>query len=349
MEIQRTTSAYEVEKAIDSLLQTKQFTPSLKKVFTLPPNEKRKESLVVESMNKLGEGQFGKVYEIKYKGEPAALKIVNKLAALSSQSQENMLDEIRIIQQLEKRFPSCSQNLICYYDISQDATNIYLISEKLDNDYFDLISNDEYCKYPIKTKGNITYYLLIQMLNALKTLHNVGILHRDIKPENFLMKNSTPQVIKISDFGFGCFYQKGSTSEPICKGKVGSLPYASPDVLLGENEPIWTTNDDLYSLACVIYGALTCIDFMNDNELITKIKEIRNAKLNEIVEGKKWYMRNFERKMAYLEKMIIRQEEKDNQKDVKLRKLYNFCEELLNPENKSIHSVDDMLQIIQSN
>ena len=47
-----------------------------------------------------------------------------------------------------------------------------------------------------------------QILQAVNYMHDKRIAHRDLKPENILMESNDPEnyEIKITDFGFSCFY-----------------------------------------------------------------------------------------------------------------------------------------------
>lgn len=52
--------------------------------------------------------------------------------------------------------------------------------------------------------------IINQLLLSLNYMHSQGITHRDLKPENLLCEPSDGKQInvKLTDFGFACFYQK---------------------------------------------------------------------------------------------------------------------------------------------
>ncbi len=93
--------------------------------------------------------------------------------------------------------------------------------------------------------------LAVQLLSALATAHDAGIIHRDIKPANVLLSADTGA--KLTDFGVSRMLNSSHTLT--APGLFsGSIAYASPEQLAGgDAEP----PSDLYSLGCVLYECLT--------------------------------------------------------------------------------------------
>ena len=60
-------------------------------------------------------------------------------------------------------------------------------------------------------------------------MHKQNIIHRDLKPENILLESNDPENfdIKISDFGFSCFFDPDEGLETI----LGSPLYMAPEVV----------------------------------------------------------------------------------------------------------------------
>lgn len=73
----------------------------------------------------------------------------------------------------------------------------------------------------------ITYFWM-EMLYAVKQIHNNGIVHCDLKPSNFVMDHEGS--IKLIDFGISCSIQNDMTSA-IKTDCEGSLNYMSPEAL----------------------------------------------------------------------------------------------------------------------
>ena len=101
----------------------------------------------------------------------------------------------------------------------------------------------------------------LQILSAVRYLHDFGYIHCDVKLENILLFESlTNPVLKLTDFGFAIPY---SPSKKMQYGR-GSLHYASPEIILsrefyGPEADIWSLGVVLFTLVC---GAFP-LDFSN--------------------------------------------------------------------------------------
>lgn len=68
-----------------------------------------------------------------------------------------------------------------------------------------------------------------QIVQAVDYCHQLHVVHRDLKPENVLMFRKL-RMVKLTDFGFGHFYQPGTSLDTSC----GSMRYSSPEILCGK-------------------------------------------------------------------------------------------------------------------
>ncbi|HKQ63061.1 MAG TPA: serine/threonine-protein kinase, partial [Candidatus Polarisedimenticolaceae bacterium] len=91
--------------------------------------------------------------------------------------------------------------------------------------------------------------LVTEVLRALEHVHGAGLLHRDLKPSNVLLPAGRGPA-KLTDFGLAA--PLGTREEP---GRInGSLPYVSPEALLGQT---LDGRSDLYSLGILLYQLVT--------------------------------------------------------------------------------------------
>lgn len=94
-------------------------------------------------------------------------------------------------------------------------------------------------------------HVFLQLLDAVRYCHSLGIYHRDLKPENVLVTDNG-HTVKLADFGL-------ATSDSIsCDYGCGSTFYMSPEC--GQNRPdasYATAPNDVWSLGVMLVN-LTC-------------------------------------------------------------------------------------------
>lgn len=99
--------------------------------------------------------------------------------------------------------------------------------------------------------------ILADLASALDLAHSIGLIHRDLKPANILShRYGNGEVVhKIIDFGIALLLRNPPTATTLRGAPAfGSLPYASPEQLLGEPVDFRT---DLYSLGALAFEMLT--------------------------------------------------------------------------------------------
>ncbi len=89
-----------------------------------------------------------------------------------------------------------------------------------------------------------------QVADALDAAHAEGLIHRDVKPQNIIV---TPaDFVYLVDFGIA--EAKGDPRLTTAGARIGTLNYMAPERF---NDSVSTPAVDVYSLACVLYEALT--------------------------------------------------------------------------------------------
>lgn len=88
-----------------------------------------------------------------------------------------------------------------------------------------------------------------QIIDALHTVHQQGIIHRDIKPENILIANSS--TAKLTDFGIAHICGATITHTG---AHLGTLPYMSPEQIIGKRVDL---RSDIYAIGVVLYELFT--------------------------------------------------------------------------------------------
>ena len=218
-----------------------------------------------ESVKLLGEGSFGRVYEICREefGYPqrAALKVITiptspveiesaKQSGMDEESVteyfhsfvEEMVAEFALMHQLK----SNNTNIVSYEDhmVVQHDDGIgwdILIRMEL------LVPLQEYlAEHPLSERDVIR--LGKDMCSALMICREKGVLHRDIKPENIFYAEDTG-FFKLGDFGVARVAEKSVSSF----SQKGTYHYMAPEVY--SRKP-YGFAADIYSLGIVLYRYL---------------------------------------------------------------------------------------------
>mmetsp|Transcript_77511 Transcript_77511/g.107679 ORF Transcript_77511/g.107679 Transcript_77511/m.107679 type:complete len:446 (+) Transcript_77511:86-1423(+) len=188
----------------------------------------------------LGEGAYGKVYMVTHRntGIVRAMKSIKK-SAVTKDAEDTLFFEVSILKELDH------PNIANLYELYQDASNYYLISEFCSGgELFD----------KIVSLSNFTEKLaadyIKQVLSAVVYCHDRKIVHRDLKPENLLLSSKEKDAqIKVIDFGTSRKFVEGQKMTE----KLGTPYYVAPEVLkknYDEKCDVWSSGVILYIMLC---------------------------------------------------------------------------------------------------
>ncbi|MEO1270187.1 MAG: protein kinase [Myxococcota bacterium] len=95
---------------------------------------------------------------------------------------------------------------------------------------------------------------IVQVCQALASVHSQGLLHADVKPHNIMVTESGRAV--LIDFGLAKRFgsRLGQRALEVAGLKVGSLDYMSPEQYAGHALDART---DLYAVGCILFEVLT--------------------------------------------------------------------------------------------
>ncbi|GBC00975.1 hypothetical protein RclHR1_04020001 [Rhizophagus clarus] len=223
----------------------------------------------------LGKGHFSSVYIAKRlrDGCSYAVKVLEKpTISKEIQTQIKMIQsEIQILNSL------AHENLIKIFEYYDEPDKIYLVIEYVeDGEFFDLFKSRFLSEDEIRT-------IFVQLLSAIKYLHDRKIVHRDLKPENILMPSKKGLRIKVSDFGLSKLLNIDySTMQTRC----GTVLYVAPEVLESSNVRSYNKAVDMWSTGVILYACLCgSYPFTGDNPGIIASK-IRAG--NYTMDSPKW-------------------------------------------------------------
>ncbi|OEJ31327.1 serine/threonine-protein kinase [Streptomyces subrutilus] len=111
-----------------------------------------------------------------------------------------------------------------------------------------------------------------QVLAALRSAHEAGVLHRDVKPANVLIANDGRVV--LSDFGIASL--EGSSAITMTGEVVGSPEFLAPERALGR-EP--GPESDLWSLGIMLYAAVEGVSPFRQETPVDTLRAVVDAPL----------------------------------------------------------------------
>jgi serine/threonine protein kinase len=219
-----------------------------------------------EILSVIGNGGFSVVYKAEDTtlGRLVAIKQLLPDAFSEEGSREWFIREARLTASLNH------PNIVQTYALREQDESLFLVMEYLPGGDLHTLVQEE---------GPLNRSTLLKVTTdicrALDTLHARNVIHRDIKPENILI--AQPDHFKLADFGLAHANVIAADSPDDATGpQPGTLLYMSPEQALGREV---TTRSDIYSLAVVLYEAITGryyldIDLRNtDDEALMKAIE----------------------------------------------------------------------------
>ncbi|MET9530007.1 protein kinase [Streptomyces sp. NPDC006649] len=146
-------------------------------------------------------------------------------------------------------------NIVSVFDTGEDtlgdALMPYIVMEYVEGQPLGSVLQADIAQYgamPADKALKIT----ADVLAALDTSHEMGLVHRDIKPGNVMMTKRN--VVKVMDFGIARAMQSGVTSMTQTGMVVGTPQYLSPEQALGRGVD---ARSDLYSVGIMLFQLLT--------------------------------------------------------------------------------------------
>lgn len=163
----------------------------------------------------IAKGPHSKIYKIKYKQAPAAVKIMTKMRGAN-------LIKTELYYWL-KMFEKHPEDTLEFKFCISDSQNFYLISELMEG-------NLGLLKAPFRKDFSKKQQLklLLKMETILLHMHELHIVHHSINPGNFLVRYKNPEdyKLKIAEFGI-------AEEEAEVNSNVGSANFMPPECFQG--------------------------------------------------------------------------------------------------------------------
>src|SRR5690242_13307282 len=188
----------------------------------------------------LGSGGMGEVYEAHdgAKDRTVALKILREEYADDQQFRARFLRESHAVANLQE------PHVVPIHDWGEVDGNLYIDMRLVRGQTLqDLVSAG-----PLEPHRAVA--IVEQVAEALDEAHAHGLIHRDVKPQNIIV---TPaDFAYLLDFGIA--QAQGDSGLTQAGMQIGSFGYMAPERF---GDVPCSPASDIYSLACVLYEALT--------------------------------------------------------------------------------------------
>ncbi|CAH0555979.1 unnamed protein product [Brassicogethes aeneus] len=176
-------------------------------------------------LNKIGKGGSSEVFHCfcGQTGQNYAIKCVSLIDPATTQG---YLNEVKILSKLQ----NCDKiiNMKDYEHLVEEK-KLLVVLEKGGEDLSTILKHLALRKSHISMHTLLFYWM--EMLLAVKEIHQHGIIHSDLKPANFIQAGGG---IKLIDFGIASCVQTDMTSV-IKSSAEGSCNYISPESIRSES------------------------------------------------------------------------------------------------------------------
>jgi len=167
-----------------------------------------------------------------------ALKSI-RLERLDGEMVQEIENEVSILRTLDH------PNIENIFEVYKEKCNVYLVLEYCAGG--DLVSRAPYSE---KAAAKIS----LDLLSAVKYMHDHGIVHRTLKLENILFStNEEDAMIKIIDFGLSKNVGGRKKHNQYMLATVGTIYTMAPQVISGK----YDAKADLWSVGVIIYMILS--------------------------------------------------------------------------------------------
>ncbi|MBX2801963.1 MAG: serine/threonine protein kinase [Myxococcales bacterium] len=192
-------------------------------------------------MDRLGKGGMAGVFAAwdTQLDEWRAIKVLFPKHAGDRSLRSRFETEARTMRQLNH------PNLVRVFDVGEAEHHPYMVMELVDAGSLHLW---------IKSYGpmppRMAVEAVLQLCQALQTVHDADVVHRDVKPRNLLI--NWDGALKLTDFGIARVEPSEETSTGLALGTMG---YMSPEQL--HDAKTVDHRSDLYALGATLWAILT--------------------------------------------------------------------------------------------
>ncbi|XP_070492076.1 membrane-associated tyrosine- and threonine-specific cdc2-inhibitory kinase isoform X2 [Chironomus tepperi] len=200
-----------------------------------------------DQIKRIGEGSFAEVYKVRSKedGQYYAIKKMRFIHRGENYRRER-LDEVRRYEEF-----SDNENCMTLYKAWEQDDLLYMQVELCQG------SVQDYVEKVKKVPESFIWSFLLDLLLALKSLHDKSLIHLDIKLDNVLLTND--YRCKLADFGLVFDIKNSNRSRAI----EGDSRYIAPELLEGN----YCLANDIFSLGITLLELASNVELPANGKL----------------------------------------------------------------------------------
>ncbi|KAF9475709.1 kinase-like protein, partial [Pholiota conissans] len=198
----------------------------------------------------LGIGGYGVVYRAVETFSPLRRSYAVKCLNSSAHTQSSTRRQLHLREITLHQIASAHPSVVTLHRVVEDLDYTYIIMDYApDEDLFTQILH----KTRYLSDTALIKHVFLQILDAVRYCHSLGIYHRDLKPENVLCFDRGLRVA-ITDFGL-------ATTDKLSKEfRTGSVYHMSPECQAGDYENLGhysPMHNDIWSLGIILLNLVT--------------------------------------------------------------------------------------------
>lgn len=185
-----------------------------------------------EVVCKLGVGSFGEVFKVRSKEDGKYYAVKRSRERFKGESdRQRKLEEVKKHEELPKH-PNC----IYFIKAWEERQHLYIQTELCET------SLSNYTEQNHEVPESVVWNYLVDLIQAIKHLHDHDLIHLDIKPANIFI--SKDNICKLGDFGLVLNLKKNDLSE----AQEGDPKYLALELMEGK----FSKAADIFSLGITI-------------------------------------------------------------------------------------------------
>lgn len=204
--------------------------------------------MVEERIGHGASGNVYKIYNINSKKRFAGKFIGKEYLKKTTKRVRSIINEMAVLRKMDHPY------IVKQFSVHEVSEHIILVMEQLEGEAL----HPDLFKKCVVPEAEIKF-IFCQLLTALKSLNDHGIMHRDIKPNNLrFTQKYTPNVysntIKLIDFGFVEYWASKKYTRYYC----GTVGYMCPFIMNNNKHSPknYGPECDLFSVGVLLYFCL---------------------------------------------------------------------------------------------